>query len=243
MISRRKASEQIVEELMRMIQYGHYAYGDRLPSENELAKMFGVSRSPVREALSVLTASGMIESRQGGGSYVKAAFEVPVLQPLVDKVMDVKDTLYLLEMRQMIEPEAAALAAQRRDERDLEHLEKALIRFETVSGDEKAIGDEEDFAFHRAVVVAARNPIMLDIVDYISKHYHRSLALTLAQNVGRQRKRQQVYKEHVAIFEAIKEKHSDLAKVQSQVHLEKVWEKITGSFGSATENKVHLPNE
>ncbi|MDI6881030.1 MAG: FadR/GntR family transcriptional regulator [Desulfitobacteriaceae bacterium] len=238
MIARRKASEQIVEELMRMIQYGHYVQGDRLPSENELAKMFGVSRSPVREALSVLTASGMIESRQGGGSYVKAAFEGPVLQPLVDKVMDLKDTLYLLEMRQMLEPGAAALAAQRRDELDLENIKETLIRFGDVSGDDKAIGEEEDFAFHRALVVAAHNPILLDIVDYVSKHYHRSLTLTLTQNIGLWRKRQQVYKEHEAIFEAIQEKQSDLAKVQSRVHLEKVWEKITGSLPKSTDNSV-----
>lgn len=232
MISRRKASEQIVEELMRMIQYGHYAQGDRLPSENELAKMYGVSRSPIREALSVLTASGMIESYQGGGSYVKAVIESPELRQLVDRVRDINDILYLLEMRHMLEPGAAAMAAQRGNEKDLENIKEALTRFGTVTDDEDAIGEEEDFTFHRAVVVAAHNPILLDILDYVSKHYHRSLALTLAENVGLQRKRQQVYKEHVAIFEAIKDKHPDLAKVQSQVHLENVWEKITGSSGS-----------
>lgn len=243
MISRRKASEQIVEELMRMIQYGHYAQGDRLPSENELAKMFGVSRSPVREALSVLTTSGIIESRQGGGSYVKAALDSPVLQPLVDKVMDLKDTLYLLEMRQMIEPGAAALAALRCDKQDLENMERALSRVEAVSSNDQAVGEGEDFSFHRAIVAAAHNPIMLDIIDYISEHYHRSLALTLTQNVGRQRKRQQVFKEHLAIFEAIRDRHADLAKVQSEVHLQKVREKITGSDHTLLEENRHLPNE
>ena len=239
MIPRRKASEQIVEELMRMIQYGQYVQGDRLPSENELAKMFGVSRSPVREALSVLAASGIIESHQGGGSYVTAAIEAPKLQPLVDKVSDLNDILYLLEMRYMLEPGAATMAAQRGDEKDLENIREALARFGAVTDNEEAIGEEEDFAFHRAVVLAAHNPILLDIVDYVSKHYHRSMAQTLAKNVGLQRKRQQVYKEHVAIFEAINDKHPDLAKVQSQVHLEKVWEKITGSSGPTIE-KQHI---
>ncbi|HUW65384.1 MAG TPA: FadR/GntR family transcriptional regulator [Spirochaetia bacterium] len=236
MICRHKASEQIFEELMRMIRFGHYVQGDRLPSENRLAEMFGVSRSPVREALSVLTASGIIESKQGGGSYVKAAIEAPVLQKIIEKAVDFKDILHLLEMRQMLEPEAAYLAAQRRTEEDLANIEQALVGFGTVTEDGQAIGEEEDFALHRALVVAAHNPILLDIVDYVSKHYRRSLALTLAQNIGLWQKRQQVYNEHMAICAAVRDRQADLAKVQSQVHLDKVRQKVTGFLGVIERN-------
>ncbi|WP_027718044.1 FadR/GntR family transcriptional regulator [Desulfovirgula thermocuniculi] len=226
MINRRKAWELIVDELKAMIQKGQYKPGDRLPSEAELAKMFGVSRSPVREALSVLEAAGIIASRQGGGSYVRAGCGSSLLEPLILEAMDYKQVLYLLEVRQILETEAAALAAERRDEEDLAAMREALVRFRLITEDETAIGEEEDFAFHRAVVAATHNPVLIRIVDDISDLYRKCLSVTLAKNVGFRRKREQVFKEHEAIFEAIKEGQANLARVQANVHLEKVKEKV-----------------
>jgi len=236
MITKSKASEQIVEELMRMIRFGHYVRGDRLPSENRLAAMFGVSRSPVREALSVLAASGVIESRQGGGSYVKAAMDPPILQNIMARAVDFKDVLHLLEIRQMLEPESAALAAKRRTNEDLADMEQALSRFAVVTEDGQAVGQEEDFSLHRSIVIAAHNPVLLEVFSNVAEHYRRSLALTLAQNVGIQMKRQQVYREHLAIVEAIRDGHHDLARVQSRIHLGKVAQKVSGLLGMIAHN-------
>ncbi|RKO65838.1 FadR/GntR family transcriptional regulator [Desulfofundulus salinus] len=237
MIGRRKAWELIVEELRAMIRQGRFKPGDRLPSEAELAKMFGVSRSPIREALSVLEAAGIIASRQGGGSYVRAMSGPSLLESVILEAMDYKQALHLLEVRQILETEAAALASERRDEEDLAAMEEALLKFKLVTEDEGAIGDEEDFAFHRAVVVAAHNPVLIRIVDDISDLYRKCLSVTLAKNVGFRRKREQVFKEHAAIFEAIKEMQTNLARVQASVHLEKVKEKVKKLLESLEKNK------
>lgn len=237
LISRRKASELILEELQAMIRDGQFSPGDRLPPEAELARMFGVSRAPVREALSVLEAAGIIDCRQGGGNYVRPVSGFSLLEPVVLKVMDYQQVLYLLEVRQILETEASALAARRRDEEDLANIEKALQEFQRVTENEKAVGEEEDFAFHRAVVEAAHNPVLVRIVDDISDLYRKCLAITLAKNVGLRRKREQVLKEHTAIFEAIKEGEANLASAQANVHLEKVRMKIVKLIGPETENK------
>ncbi|MED4216415.1 GntR family transcriptional regulator [Priestia megaterium] len=81
-IERKKVSSQVLDQLKKMIKEKTFPPESRLPSEHELSKMFGVSRAPIREALSVLSASGLIESRQGGGSYVKRVNLVGMLDPM-----------------------------------------------------------------------------------------------------------------------------------------------------------------
>src|SRR5699024_11015137 len=131
------------EKIKAMIQDGTFPADEKLPSETELAKMFAVSRAPIREALSILSATGVIESRQGGGSWVRQVELSGFLEQMAIEMVEIEQVFDLLEMREIIETEACALAAKRRTEEDLRRLEQALQHFgQSMLGDETSIGDE-----------------------------------------------------------------------------------------------------
>lgn len=220
-VRRRKMSDHILEEIKSLIKDGIFPPDTKLPSEMELAKMFEVSRSPVREALSVLAASGLIESRQGGGSWVRKAGLSNMLEKMQLEMIDEKQLFELLELRTIIESEAAALAATRHTNEEIEQMEKALHAFgETMLGDTTSIGDEADYHFHQCIVIASDNSLLIQTIAHMSELYQKALTYSLQQNIGLQMKRESVYEEHKAIFEAIKNREPEEASLQMKNHLQ-----------------------
>lgn len=222
-----KISQEISKQLIEMIKSDEFPPGSKLPSEMELTKRFAVSRASIREALSVLNAMGIISSHQGGGSFVEEFDVSSLIAPLQIQSADVKQIKHLFEIRIILETEAAYLAALRRTPEDLKRMHKALKSLENdFSADDKT-GDEADFSFHRELIRAAHNPIMVYTMDTLSNFYRQVLAITLKQNIGLKRKRQQVYKEHEAIYLAIEAGQPELAKVQCTIHLKNVEKKLS----------------
>src|SRR5688572_3328106 len=122
--------QRIVDGVSARIRGGELKPGDRVPSEPELMREFGVSRSVVREAVSRLQASGLVETRQGVGTFVLAQ---PAAQPLLNAAprdLEVRRVLAMLELRISIESDAASLAAQRRTEEHLAAMRQALDAFD-----------------------------------------------------------------------------------------------------------------
>lgn len=218
-IQRKKISEQVVIELKKLIKEKKFPSGSKLPSENELAKMFGVSRSPVREALSVLEASGLVESKQGGGNYVAEVNLVNLLDSYMFEVIDIEQVFHLLEMRTIVESEAAALAATRWKDDDLFTIKRALDEFSKTMEDENLIGHEADFAFHHEVVKASYNPFLLQSVASLQDLYKKTLNFSLKQNIGMPRKREQILSEHLSIFKSIESRDSEAAAYYMKRHL------------------------
>jgi GntR family transcriptional regulator, transcriptional repressor for pyruvate dehydrogenase complex len=218
-IERKKVSEQVFDQLKTMIKENEYPPNTKLPSENELSKMFGVSRAPIREALSVLAASGLIESRQGGGSWVREIHLVDMLESVTFEMVEIEQVYELLEMRSIIETEAAALAAFRYQIEDLDKLEKALQLFKVTVQDESSIGHEADFNFHWEIVKASKNRFLIQSIENLSELYRKALAFSLKKNVGMPRKREQVYEEHSKIFNAIKDREPEKAAYYMKTHL------------------------
>ncbi|RFU68128.1 FadR family transcriptional regulator [Peribacillus saganii] len=221
-IARKKISDQVFEQLKDMIKQNVFPPHSKLPSENELAKMFKVSRVPVREALRVLEAGGLIESRQGGGSIVKEIRLVNKLDSMSFELVDIVQVHQLLEMRSIIEKEAAALAAIRRTEEDLESIYQALQAFKTTISDQNIIGHELDFAYHREIVKAAANPFLLQSMENLEELYRQALLFSLMKNVGAPRKREQVYNEHLLIYEAIERCDGNAAASHMENHIKNV---------------------
>ena len=124
-IERKKFSSQVLDKLMEMIKSSELPANSQMPTENELSKLFGVSRSPIREALSVLEASGIIETRQGGRSWINEVSLANLMEQVQLEIVSREQVLDLLEMRTIIESEVAALAAERHTER----ISKKYIRF------------------------------------------------------------------------------------------------------------------
>lgn len=236
-IERKKVSEQVLEQLIKMIKEGVFPPNTKLPSENELAKLFGVSRAPIREALSVLVASGCIESRQGDGSWVKEVHLVNMLEAVTLDMVRVEEVYDLHEMRTIIETEAAALAAERRTDEDLERIRHALERFKETVEDQEKIGDEADYQFHFEIVRSSKNQFLLQTVENISELYRKALKYSLKKNIGLPRKREQVFQEHYNIFKAIEEKNPLEAAHHMKIHLTNVRIKLGDKRVKPIENE------
>jgi GntR family transcriptional repressor for pyruvate dehydrogenase complex len=150
-------SQRVVDGLSERIASGALKPGDRVPTEPVLMQEFGVSRSVVREAVSRLQASGLLRTQQGVGSFVLAPqVRLPSLQQVAGAELKLQQKLAMLELRLSLEPEAAALAAQRRTPEQLRAMEQALDDFDTqhTTGEGTA---EADFRFHELIAQATGN--------------------------------------------------------------------------------------
>ncbi|MGC4377652.1 FadR/GntR family transcriptional regulator [Fictibacillus sp. Mic-4] len=225
-MKKEKVSQKISRELLAMIERGEFPPGSKLPTEKELADLFSVSRMPIREALSVLRAMGLISSQQGGGSYVEERIPTSISQHFHIQKADEESIRNLFEMRKILEPEAAYLAALRRTPDELEKMKEVLKWMEEDFILKEKTGREADFEFHRTIMQATHNSVMIHMFENLSSLYHKVLEITLKQNVGLARKREIVYKEHENIYLAIEAEEPELAKVQSIIHLKNVEKKM-----------------
>lgn len=158
-IRRLPLAEQAVGVILQRIDAGEWPLGHKIPGETTLAATLGIGRSTVREAIRELSGKGVLESRQGAGVFVTA------LEPREewDAVLRRVDIVSVIEARIGIETEAASLAAQRRTRTDLAALRNALEKRMTASGLEALV--DADTAFHRAVIVAAHNEVLIQLFD------------------------------------------------------------------------------
>lgn len=165
--------ETAIESLRRAIEEGQWDIGDRLPVEAELSDALGVSRNTVREAVRVLVHMGMLETRQGDGTYVRATkdagetFRRIARSQLGDQ----------LEVRIMLETEAAKLAARRRTAKDLEEMTAALDA-RGQAGDDVIKRIRHDEAFHHALVAASHNPALTELYGYFAQAVAQTIERT-----------------------------------------------------------------
>jgi DNA-binding FadR family transcriptional regulator len=167
-----------LEQIRRRIDDGTWPLGQRLPAEPELAEIIGISRNTVREAVRVLTFSGVLEVRQGDGTYVRACAD-----PLATMLTLARSSVeQALEARGMIEIEASRLAALRRTEEDLAALRVALA----ASAARSSFDDLEDYivhdlAFHQLVVDSAHNPVLSELYRFFSQVIRVGLERTISE--------------------------------------------------------------
>ena len=166
-VKKTRVYEEIVVKVKHMIEKGRLQSGDQLPSERELAEVFNVSRSSVREALRSLETQGYLESRQGDGTYIARQPVESLVNPLATVIFSEKDgQMELFEMRRLIEPQLAYLAAERATPEEIVMLGKALeLQEEAFARGES--GTEVDKTFHYILAKAAKNKVILRIVDNI----------------------------------------------------------------------------
>ena len=151
-------SEQVIAELRTQITSGEWPVGSRIPTEPELVEQLGVARNTVREAVRALAHNGLLDIRQGSGTYVVATSE---LAGVMHRRFADADPRHIAELRSTLESAAAKLAAARRTERDLRQLEALLERREEAwrTGEAEAFV-AADATFHLAVVSASHNDVM-----------------------------------------------------------------------------------
>lgn len=172
-ISKGSLVETAIESLRQAIEKGHWAIGERLPIEAQLSESLGVSRNTVREAVRVLVHVGMLETRQGDGTYVRATKDAGETLRRINRAQ-LRDKL---EVRIMLETEAAKLAAERRDAKDLERMTLALDE-RAKAGDDVESRIRHDHAFHTALVAASHNPALSELYDYFANSVAQTIELT-----------------------------------------------------------------
>jgi GntR family transcriptional regulator, transcriptional repressor for pyruvate dehydrogenase complex len=199
----RNLTEEVVARVAGEIRKGRLAPGARLPTEQELMKAMGVSRTVVREAVAALRADGLVTTRQGSGAFVADAGRIPFrIDP--DGLSSIGDVIEVMELRLAIEVEAAALAADRITPERLAPIGRALRAIEAAIGrDEGAIN--EDFAFHRAIAGASGNPRFAELLEFLGRHVipRQSVRATVGTPQTQRQYLVRIQKEHRRIYEAI----------------------------------------
>lgn len=154
-------ADQVIARLRAEITSGAWPVGFRIPTEPELVDRLGVARNTVREAVRALAHNGLLDIRQGSGTYVVATSE---LAGVMQRRFADADPLHVAELRGSLEATAAALAAERRGEEELRHLDALLERRERAwdSGDAHAFV-EADATLHLAVVAASHNDVLTEL--------------------------------------------------------------------------------
>lgn len=213
-----RLSEEVSGDLRQRITQGELKPGDRLPTEKVLGEAFGVSRAVVREAIARLKADGMIETRQGSGTFVVDTPKSINLRfwkgagPELDELRDI------FELRAMVEGAVAELAAQRRDEQDLKAMAEQLQAMDdALAGGYD--GTEADDNFHIAMARATHNSYIGRLVEFLGRHFSDSRKLSWHGTRRELAHPQEAQREHRVLFEAISRGSAEAARRCVQDHL------------------------
>lgn len=213
----RGLAHELVERLKERILSGDLRPGDRLPSETLLVADFGVSRTVVREAVAGLQAAGLVETFQGRGSFVTALPKVTEFSTRPAQVRTHRDVVALLEFRLGVETEAAGLAAQRRTDRQLRSIERALTDYKSCGAEPV----DADYRFHHAVVVASGNRFYVDLIGSLGPMMIMMPRTRLRQEytVADATHFNRVTLEHENVYLAIARSDPDGARAAMRLHL------------------------
>ena len=223
-VTSRRLHEQVLDALVERIVSGEFATGDSLPSEAHLCEAYGVSRSSVREALRVLAEKGLIEVRHGLGTRVNPPETWDFMDALVLSVRRksgaITPILYELhEAREIVEREAAALAAERANAQDLATLQAALEKMRASLSDATAFADA-DFTFHRTIIEATRNRVLQRMASPIRELLEFAIQVT-APIPG---ELQRACDEHLAIYDAVRAGDPAAAREAMRDHMNRARE-------------------
>jgi GntR family transcriptional repressor for pyruvate dehydrogenase complex len=216
----RSLALELVEALSARIRDQRYPAGERLPTESDIVAEFGVSRTVVREAISKLQASGLVQTRHGVGTFVVGSGDARPFRISPQQMETLQDVIAVLELRIGVETEAAALAAQRRDARDLKAMRTALDAFAAaVEAGRDAVGP--DFQFHHEIARATQNPRFVDLIAAlgIGAIPRARLAAPVERSDEQKAYLQRVNLEHESILDAIAEGDAEGARAAMRTHL------------------------
>lgn len=176
----RSQTDVVIDAIKTMLRTGELRRGSRLPIERDLASRFGVSRSSLREGVRALAALGVLEARQGDGTYVTSLDPATMLSPIgfFAELHEESSALELLAVRRVLEAEGAALAATRLGEPELAELESILRRVDDMLAAPEGLDPERtieaDVAFHSVIAHASGNSALAGLIDMLSSRTVRA---------------------------------------------------------------------
>lgn len=220
-IAKKRIYQEIIQQIKLSIENGQIQPGDRLPSERHLADALSVSRTSVREAISVLDSAGVVMIRQGVGVFLKEDSNADILLKINSILKESFNLVEMLEFRKTIEGDAAYYAAQRSTRQDLEAIQNAFVSLEAAVM-RREIAANEDYAFHMAICKAAKNTILHKVIFFISDILLDGLNESRTKTLQIPGKSEAVLEEHRRIYKAIRNKDAVSARKEMWEHLEQV---------------------
>ncbi|MBP2412109.1 GntR family transcriptional repressor for pyruvate dehydrogenase complex [Arthrobacter stackebrandtii] len=209
-------TDEAITKIKDMIISGELSAGERLPPEKELSEKLGLSRSSLREAVKALEIIRVLDVRRGDGTYV-TSLEPQLLNEAMTFIVDLhqdKSILEIFEVRRILEPAAAAIAASRIGPEQIAALHATLESVDTDTSVEALV--EHDLIFHSLITAAADNAYMASVLDALSSSTVRARiwrGLTQEKAVDR------TLAEHTAIIEALERGDAELVKALVTVHI------------------------
>ena len=232
-IDKRGVGCQVYDQMLDNILNGIWPPGTKLPSENELGQMFGVSRVPIREALRKLNTMGITQTRQGEGSFVLMVTPGMFMNSLLPMlVWNRKSMMDILEYRRIVEPENAALAARNADETDIANLLQTL-------GEMNKIGRPElefaiaDMKFHLDIARATKNSLLFNVSNVI-----RDVLVSYYRKINELMGIDRALKYHRLIFEAIRDNDPDQARRWMQEHIATTIDDVSRKFPDESDGQI-----
>jgi GntR family transcriptional regulator, transcriptional repressor for pyruvate dehydrogenase complex len=225
-----KIYEQVAEQIERLILGGELRSGDRLPTERDFAEQFHVSRTAVREAMKLLEQKGLVEMRPGRGTRVIDGTSQAVRHSLglMMRVGQQGNLLSLVEVRELLEPGIAAMAAERAGEVEISTMREAIAAMDAnLDSADNYIAADNDF--HRALALATQNPVVLSLVDSIVALLSEQRKLIFSVSDGPERG--QLH--HKILFETILRRDPLAARDAMLAHLRQVREDVARGIGLA----------
>ena len=224
-VEKKKAYEDIVQQIRTLIEEGKLKRDDHLPSERDLSETFRVSRTTVREAIRTLESMKLLQSRQGDGTYVLASSEESLIQPLAVALFNEKDDIRdIFYIRKIIEPHVAELAAENATPQEIEEMERILQRQEECIGHGENI-IETDSAFHNLMVKATTNRVMERLIGVLIDLLKQSREKYLNEDEHDERAKRSLEGHH-QVLSAVKKGDGDAARKSMLQHLEDIEEII-----------------
>lgn len=229
-------SDAVARRVETQILDGSLPPGKKIPSERQLSQTLGVSRPLVREALRELRGRGVIKTEHGRGSFVvKMIAGVEQDSPLIHMFKDHSRTLYdLLEVRELLEGQAAYLATQRGNEKDLYCIRiayEAMTQYdgsesEGEEGSASIAGARLDHAFHCAIADASHNPVLIHTLQSLSQLTLHSVFASVNNLYHRPQHKQQIDEHHLRIYTSIMERQGEAAQAAAVQHVREIHDRL-----------------
>jgi GntR family transcriptional repressor for pyruvate dehydrogenase complex len=224
-----KISDEVYKQIVSLISNGQLKPGDKIPSERELSSEIGISRQSIREALNRAEVMGLIEVRQGEGSFILSSLEgllKPPLTVIIEK--EVERIFDFLEIRKLVEGWCAEIAALEATGEELKDMKEILDKMKNVASKDKQ-WEELDLELHLSIAKATHNIIAIHIMDALKVNF--SLFFKFTKSMPSSERLDVLWQHHYEIIDAIARKNSKLAKQKVVDHLNFIEEKIRNDMG------------
>jgi len=217
-IQRVNVSDQVFEQMKNLILSGEWASGMRLPSENNLAALFGVSRITIRQNIHRLVALSLAETHPGEGTYIRSLSPGQSISGLIPVAyLSDADMLSVLEFRKAIEGYTAELAAIKADADDIARLEKILTEMGQKAGNVEVFSDA-DYSFHYELAIISRNALILESYNLIGDLFRSAM-----KNIVEKRGHSQGLYHHRLILVSIRVHDAETCRILMTQHIDSTY--------------------